>query len=295
MRILDAALRAHLEGGATSLCRCWLARRADGRAFGFTDHDDDLSFEGQMFRAGSGMDASALKSATGLSVDNLSVIGALTDAGVTEADIGAGRFDGAEVLHWLVNWRAPEQRILVFRGTFGEISRKDGGFEVELRGPAEALNLPVGRNLLRRCDATLGDTRCGVDVSDAAHSAVARVRNAKGARVSLAELGHFEAAWFTGGRVVWRSGANVGLEGRVKVDAVEAGGRLLVLWQEPAFTPEPGDEAVVIAGCDGLAATCRAKFGNFLNFRGFPHIPGEDWVTAYPREGEVHDGGSRSR
>ena len=38
----------------------------------------------------------------------------------------------------------------------------------------------------------------------------------------------------------------------------------------------------IIAGCDKTAATCRTKFANFLNFRGFPHIPGEDWLTSYP-------------
>jgi uncharacterized phage protein (TIGR02218 family) len=47
-----------------------------------------------------------------------------------------------------------------------------------------------------------------------------------------------------------------------------------------------------VAGCDKRAETCRAKFGNFLNFRGFPHIPGEDWVTAYPKDGVIHDGTS---
>jgi hypothetical protein len=27
------------------------------------------------------------------------------------------------------------------------------------------------------------------------------------------------------------------------------------------------------AGCDKRAETCRLKFGNFLNFRGFPAFP----------------------
>jgi uncharacterized phage protein (TIGR02218 family) len=36
------------------------------------------------------------------------------------------------------------------------------------------------------------------------------------------------------------------------------------------------------AGCDKRAETCRLKFANFLNFRGFPHVPGEDWLASYP-------------
>jgi uncharacterized phage protein (TIGR02218 family) len=69
--------------------------------------------------------------------------------------------------------------------------------------------------------------------------------------------------------------------------------RRLELWREPGMPVTPGDRFRVVAGCDKRADTCRAKFDNLLNFRGFPHIPGDDWVTAYPRDGEVHDGGSQ--
>ena len=56
----------------------------------------------------------------------------------------------------------------------------------------------------------------------------------------------------------------------------------------------PGDMLRIEAGCDKRAATCRLKFGNFVNFRGFPHIPGEDWLMAVPRSDGVNDGGSWS-
>ncbi len=295
MRVLDPGLSAHLASGATTLCRCWAVRRGDGVAFGFTDHDDDLEFDGQTFRARAGMDGSALKSATGLSVDNLTVVGALTDAGVTEEDIRAGRFDGAEARQWLVNWRRPEQRMLLFFGTFGEIVQADRGFEVELRGPAEALNVAMGRNLLRRCDALLGDERCGVNTADPAYSVEVVVEAATATRITASGLHGFAQGWFTGGKLVWQKGRNAGLSGRLRADQTgPAGERILSLWEESAFEIAPGDLARVMAGCDKLAETCREKFANFLNFRGFPHIPGEDWVTAYPKDGEYHDGGSRS-
>lgn len=295
MRAIDPATQALLDSGATTFCRCWLVRRSDSVTLGFTDHDGDIAFDGQVYRASTGLDAGALKTATGLSVDNASVVGALSDAGVTEDDIRAGRFDAAEVRQWLVNWREPAQRLLLFRGTFGEITRTDGGFEVELRGLAEALNTPLGRNLLKRCDAALGSSRCGVDLSDPAFSAIVTVEALVGDGFRLAGLGAFEAGWFLGGGLVWLDRANAGLTGRVRADRSDTTGRVFNLWEEPAFPVEPGDTARVTAGCDKLAATCRKKFDNFLNFRGFPHIPGEDWVTAYPKDGEHHDGGSRSR
>ena len=45
------------------------------------------------------------------------------------------------------------------------------------------------------------------------------------------------------------------------------------------------------AGCDKTFATCKAKFDNALNFRGFPHLPGNDAAYAYVVDGGVFDGG----
>ncbi len=56
-----------------------------------------------------------------------------------------------------------------------------------------------------------------------------------------------------------------------------------------------GDLIRVEAGCDKRLETCRFKFNNILNFQGFPHIPGEDWLMSYPSEGQPHDGGSLFR
>ena len=47
------------------------------------------------------------------------------------------------------------------------------------------------------------------------------------------------------------------------------------------------------AACDKRWQTCVGTFGNGLNFRGFPDIPGDDFLTAAPVEGGRHDGGSR--
>jgi len=46
-------------------------------------------------------------------------------------------------------------------------------------------------------------------------------------------------------------------------------------------------------GCDKRSTTCSGRFDNLLNFRGFPDIPGEDFLTVYPAKGERHDGKSR--
>ena len=72
-----------------------------------------------------------------------------------------------------------------------------------------------------------------------------------------------------------------------------AGGALPVdLWRAPGTPASAGDGFQIIAGCDKQFATCREKFENSARFQGFPFLPGEDWATTYPAEGERHDGGS---
>ncbi len=288
-----AALTAHLATGATCVCRCWAVTRTDGVTLGFTDHDRALSFEDITFRADSGLTARALQHSTGLSVDNSEALGALSDPAITEADIEAGRFDGAEVRAWLVNWMDPDARMLQFRGSLGEIVRSGGAFRAELRGLADALNQPRGRVYHPRCSAVLGDTRCGVDLSQPGMVLEGPIGSvADGRTLTLSDPGGYPEGWFLRGALEVLDGAAAGLKGAVKADDSAGGLRRLILWENLRAPLAPGDRVRVVAGCDKRAATCREKFANVLNFRGFPNIPGEDWLVSYPRRGGVNNGGS---
>lgn len=291
------ALKAHLAGGATTLARAFAVTRKDGAVLGFTDHDRDLSFEGITFRADSGLTAKALQQTTGLAVDNTEAFGALRSDAIAEADILAGRYDGADVRAWLVNWADPDIRALQFRGTLGEIVRSGGAFTAELRGLSEALNQPVGLIYHSRCSAVLGDKRCRFDLDRLGYSEERPVEVVEEGRVfRFVSFAGYEERWFEKGRFRVLTGTATGLVGAVKNDRVHgAAGREVELWQSLGAVPAPGDMVRIEAGCDRRAQTCRLKFLNYLNFRGFPHIPGEDWVMSYPTSAGLNDGGSLSR
>ena len=283
----------HLAGGQTTVCRAWLVTRRDGIRLGFTDHDRDLSFEGAVFRAESGLTARALQQTTGLAVDNTEAVGALSDVSVSEADLLAGRFDAAEVRAWLVNWANPEERLEQFRGTLGEVTRAAGAFRAELRGLTEALNQPQGRVYQRRCSAVLGDGQCRFDLAQPGYFAARAVETVVDRTVfRFGALGGFDDRWFERGRLVVTSGGAAGSVGLIKNDRTVGAGREIELWQ--AIGPEvmAGDLIRLEAGCDKDAETCRVKFTNFANFRGFPHIPGEDWLTSYPKAERTQQGQS---
>lgn len=296
MSAIPAPLLDHLATGATSVARCWAVTRRDGTVFGFTDHDRDLSFEEVTFKADTGLTAKALEQTTGLSVDNSEAVGALSDASITEAEVVAGRFDGAEVRAWLVNWSNPEDRTLQFRGSLGEIQRMGGAFQAELRGLTEALNQPQGRVYQRPCSAVLGDADCRFDFGALPGYVEERpIETVTDRKVfEFSDFTGFEPRWFERGRVRILSGAATGLIGLVKNDRVYANSRRIELWEAIPADIGSGDLVRIEAGCDKRADTCRLKFNNFMNFRGFPHIPGEDWLTSYPVQAGVNDGGSLS-
>ena len=100
--------------------------------------------------------------------------------------------------------------------------------------------------------------------------------------------------WFEGGRFSVVGGAAAGLVGVVKIDRSEGTQRRVELWQSLRAPIAAGDVVRIHAGCDKSASACRIKFANFLNFRGFPHIPGEDWLASYPVPGRSNGGAQRS-
>jgi uncharacterized phage protein (TIGR02218 family) len=289
-----SALLEHLGTGTTTVARCWRVTRRDGVVLGFTDHDRDLVFAGTVFRAGAGLSARAVSQTTGLSVDNTEAAGALSDAAISEVDILAGRFDGAGVEAWLVNWADPAQRLMQFRGTMGEVVQGGGAFQAELRGLTEALNQPQGRVYQRGCSALLGDAQCRVDMTLPGYADERAVEDVEDGRVfRFAGFLGFADRWFERGRLQVLSGAAAGLVAVVKNDRLSGAGRVVELWEALRAPVCAGDMVRLEAGCDKRADTCRLKFANFLNFRGFPHVPGEDWLIAVPKAGEVNDGGRR--
>ena len=215
MRAVPPAMQADLDAGLTTHARAWRIERADGLVIGLTDHDRPVEIDGLIFRPGLELDAAALDQETGLDPDEGRIEARLDSADLAAGDIEAGAWDSAKVELVQFDWMRPELHVRLWRGRLGEIRRDETGFRAELAGPAADLDRSIGRVYARRCDAVLGDARCGVAPE---HSAFDQ-------------------------------------------------------------------------GCDKAFATCRDRFANTLNFRGFPYLTGDDVLIAPPPA--PHDGGSR--
>ncbi|MDQ0317827.1 DUF2163 domain-containing protein [Amorphus orientalis] len=291
MKTLPTGLADHLASGATTLCRCWRLTRADGMVLGFTDHDRDIEFDGVVHSASGGLSTSADVAASGLAVGGFEIDGALSDARLAADDLAAGAYDGATVELWLVNWAEIGERVKLRRGTIGEVTVSDGAFRAEVRGPAADLDAVRGRLFQPRCDADLGDGRCGVDLDAGAYRLEGTVEAAEGRSVvSVTGLGGYADGWFSRGRLLVTSGTNAGRASEIKAHS-KASGRV-DLWQPMPEAIRIGDGVVLTAGCDKRFATCAEKFANALNFRGFPHMPGNDVALASVSSDGDNDGGT---
>jgi uncharacterized phage protein (TIGR02218 family) len=291
MKNLSASLQAHLDSGTTTLAWCWRIERSDGVVFGFTDHDRPLKFGGVTYEPESGFAASEIRSGNDLAVDAQDAEGVLSSDTITETDILDGRWDNAKVEVWRVNWSAVGQRVLMRRGAIGQVRRGRLAFVAEVRSLAHLLNQTVGRTFQHACDAELGDVRCGVDLEDPAFKATGSVTAVTGDRSFTASgLGGFAGGWFTLGRLTWTTGPNAGRVAEVASHEVAAGERRLALLEVPVRPIAVGHDFIVRAGCDKRVETCRDRFVNVVNFRGFPHIPGQDTVIRYPNRGDANAG-----
>jgi len=292
MRSIASALQAKLDAGVTTLCRCWVVTRRDGTVQGFTDHDDDLILDGVTCRASTGLTASEATQQLGLAVTATEISGALADDTLTEADLAAGRYDAAAIEVWLVDWSDATLRVMLSKGTLGEVRREGAAFAAEMRGLADRLSEQSGRLYTATCSADLGDARCGIDLTAAAFRGAGAIVALSGTSTFTASgLDDFADGWFTSGRLSWTSGANDGLAMEVKSHRLEGGAVTIELWQAMPEALAAGDAFIVTAGCDKHFPTCRDRFANGINFRGFPQIPGNDFVVSYPVAGEAGNDG----
>lgn len=281
MKSISAGLDAHLAQATTTLATIWKITRADGQVFGFTDHDVDITMPGDItYVAAQGYDPSEIQTSGRLNVDNLEVVGFLDAAGITQADLEAGKWDYASVIIARVNWADTSQGVLYQRrGELGQVSVQDGRFVVELRGLMQYLQRNIGRVTAPNCDAKLGDARCGVDLGALTVSGTVTTATSRQAFTdsALAQPAHY----FRYGLVTWLTGENA--DARMEVKSFASGG--IVTLQLPMIGAiAVGDTFEISPGCDKVrTGDCITKFSNAINFRGFDLVPGVDRTLIAPR------------
>lgn len=257
-----------------SLAFCWLVQRRDGGGIALTSHDRSLERDGLTFRSDPGVVPASITRSLGLEAQSGEVAGALSSKAISERDLELGRWDGAHVSLMAIDWASPEAApVHLLSGELGEVTVSGTEFTAELRGAASKLGAPVCPTSSPECRAQLGDKSCRVDM--AGRRTRARLIGSAGNRLELDRPASSDNVF---GRLRYLSGENCGAATVI----VSVEDRFVSVRDLPRRPLEPGCAIELSEGCDKRLETCAARFGNAVNFRGEPHLPGNDLLTRYP-------------
>ena len=281
-----------MQRGAMTLSRCWRIIRRDKVIIAFTDHDRDLVYRDICHRAVQGLESSTHESGLGFSTSGSEASGILLAPGLIEDDIVNGLYDGARVEIDLVDWLNVDARIRIETGVIGEITRSSSGFKAEIRSLTTLLDEERGRVFRPSCAAELGDKFCGVQLDGSPYTKECVVQYTDGRRfISLYET--IDVEFFNRGTIKFLNGGNKHKQTENQLRQERNGRSIFLLWQPTHETILVDDRVLMIAGCDKEFSTCRDIYKNSINFRGFPHLPGNDFVISFVADGTPGmDGGS---
>ena len=166
-------------------CKCWFVVKKDGTVAGFTSGSQRITFDLEQFLTDqalytdvrvigsgrviyipeAGFIDSDVASGSDLSPDNLENESLLVPSGITEDDVRAGVWDNSFVVEFEVIPNHLEYGCRIIRvGTGGQITI-DKTAKVEIRGLLQYLATTIGEITSPLCRATLGDSRCRVDLT----------------------------------------------------------------------------------------------------------------------------------
>jgi uncharacterized phage protein (TIGR02218 family) len=262
------------DGPLTSLAFCWTIERGDGAGLALTSGDRQFSGGGITYHPEPGITPTAITRSLGLQPHSAEVSGALNARALTDSDLLLGRWDAARISMKAVDWIVPdEQPVQLFGGELGEVSLSGESFTAELNGAAAKLSAPVCPATSAECRAEFGDKKCRVDL--AGRMVRARVSSAEDNVIVTDQL--LDERYLFG-RLRYLSGANCGLQTVI----LAVNGTQLTIRDRARAAIEVNAIIEIREGCDKLFATCVSRFANAANFRGEPHVPGNDLLTRYP-------------
>lgn len=279
--------------------------RTDGTILRFTSHDQELEVDEdgdvdtETFVPAGGFNGTAIQREAGLQVQNLDLLGVLSSSYVTEDDLRAGMYRNAQVTRLLVDWRISWAGVIETQ-TFwiGDVKYNGELWVAELSSQPMWLHQKVGRVHSRICDIRdHGNARCGFDNTTSPYTVLSvpvddGTQDAdEPRRIFQGTVGGIPSSdngvdvvddFYKHGKVVWSTGANADAGIVSEIKEYTHATRLIELTLPTPFAIDDTDVFTIIVGCDRLPGTCKDKFDNRINFKGFEYMPGSDKVLRTP-------------
>ncbi|QIQ87695.1 DUF2163 domain-containing protein [Erythrobacter sp.] len=251
----------------------WRVYRVDGVTLGFTSHDRDLSFGGIRHQAAPGMVPAAIRLTADLSADSAEVEGVLSHDSIRAGDLAAGLFDRAAIEIGIVDWESRQWRTL-YAGQLGRIESDSLSFAAELQSAKQVLERDIVPRTSPTCRAAFCGRGCGLSAYRFTSLQTLEALDLYHNRVRFPGI---ETSKYGDGQVRFLDGPQTG----IVFGVVDAADEWLTLDRPLIQGTPPGTRAELREGCDHTLATCASRFGNAINFRGEPFLPGNDLLARY--------------
>lgn len=261
----------------TTLATCFRIELQDGRILGFTTNVRSVVFEDEpsLIYETASASKTAFSSTNTMSVDNIDATILLDSDKITKQDLEKGVYDNSKIRVFRFDYSIKPYNYnnidKVVEGIVGEVTRNKNSYSTEFRSKTQFMQNTVVNVVAPTCRATLGDSKCRKDLTDFTFYAnISAVNDFTTFTIDLSTAK--EDHYFAYGTVEFLSGESVGLIQEIKDNT----GNLIKLQLPSVYTFAVNDQIKIIAGCDKKKATCKDKFNNVVNFRGFSFVPGLD-------------------
>lgn len=251
----------------------------DGTKYKYTNYDVDLTWSGNTYsRKGLLIRRSGVSLVTGVQVDSLDITINADDSNFYNNVkffqlLANGGLDGATLelnRLFFTDPLTPVGSVWIFSGRVSEVSTTRFEAKIMVSSDLELLNIQMPKNLYQpSCIHAVYDTGCADSKSYVSAMALSDSTN----RIINAQISQ-TAGWFNEGVIEFLSGANAGVTRTIKTHTTN---KIEVTLTLPNVV-QVGDTFRLLAGCDRTMATCKAKFNNLSNYRGYPYLPQNETI-----------------
>ena len=264
-------------------------RRPDFQVFKFTDHDVNITYQGEVYAPAGGVLPSATRHQGSLHATNFEVDGPITSDAITVDDLRKGLWRDTEVNEFIVDWLYPSAgAIKTSRYWITETEWDGEQWNASVEGGARWLRHKIGSVFTRNCRWKLGqgfisgigcpadlDTLTKRDVTITAVASRTQFTTGTGYTPTTRERYRF-------GRVIWQTGPNAGTFQEIK-DYGQVAARVIELFQPTPYEITTLHRFDLEPGCDKIRSTCINEYNLLTSFGGFPFMPGTNRLLLKPR------------
>lgn len=287
------SLITHIGKATTTLAACFIATsELDGTVVAMTSYSSDLTvvpgYPGVTFKRNTGVSSSQLQSESGNAFSQMEASLFLLTAGITEADVLAGKWAHALATLFVCNYEALDMGQLIMQsGYLAEFAQRSPIVTAEIKGLNNALTAQIGTVTRPECSHDFCDAGCGLAEADYTVTISLTAVTSQTVFRDSALDSTYPSNYFANGRLVFTSGNNSSYP--LRIDSYDTNGTFTLRTPAP-YLPVIGDDGDALAGCQKRLTDCQNRLqndastteNNVINRAAFDFMPTLESFTRLP-------------